>query len=149
MKTKCSVLVGVAAFLSMASPIHAQTFMGRPQLTASPMSFEASVYPITNCPATIKLSFNNRSSGGVHVIIRDEKGRKVYDEFETIAIYRRRLDLSLMPAGTYTVEVGKRDDLFIQAFTIEPPTMGRIALAGQPVPKNPDVPVDKKLIVSY
>lgn len=141
-------LVVATACLLSASAIQAQTFAGQEKLSVSPAGFEASVYPILNSPATIKVSFNNLTAGGVKVIIRDEKGHPVYEEFETVAHYRRRFDLSPMPAGTYTLELRKKNDLLTQTFSIEPPASTRIAMTSQPIRKAPETPVEKKLIVS-
>ncbi len=84
----------------------------------------------------------------VRVVIRDEKGKPVYDEYEAVTQYRRYFDFSPMPAGTYTVELSKQKDTFSQTFTIEPPTTSRITMASPPVRKTPELPVDTKLIVS-
>ena len=142
-------LLVVTACLFAASSTQAQTFMGQNQLTATPSGLEATMYPVAGRPATIRLNYNNPTAGGVWVIIRDEKGQKVYSEYEKVTQYRRRFDLSAMPAGTYTVQLKKQNDLIAQSFTIDPPTVGHITMGSQPVRKTPELPVDKKLIVSY
>ncbi|GAB4023032.1 DUF3244 domain-containing protein [Spirosoma koreense] len=154
MKTNCfsaqyrTLLVGITMLVS-ASSLHAQTFTGQDKLTTTPSGLEAVVYPVVNKPSTIRLNFDNPLPGGVRVVIRNEKGAIVYDEFETVANYRRNFDLIGMPAGTYTLELNKSNAHFSQAFTIEPPTLGRIAMGNRPERKAPKEPVDNKLIVSY
>ena len=147
--TRYSTLIAVMAFLLSTSSLRAQTYMGKEKLSGSPMSFEAIAYPITNGPAAIRVNFNNQTAGSVRVTIRDEKGNRVYEQFEKTAAYRSRLDLSLLPAGNYTLDLSKEDDHFIRTFTIEPPTAGHITMGTQPVQKPYESPVDKKLIVSH
>lgn len=147
--THYSTLIAVAACLLSASAIHAQTFTGMEKLAASPAGLQANAYPVIDAPATIRLNFDNLTPGGVWVIIRDEKGNKVYSEFETIAKYRRRLNLASMPAGNYTVELVKRNEQFAQTFTIEPPIERHITMVTQPVKKTLEAPADKKLIVRH
>ena len=142
-----TLIVATACLLS-ASSIHAQTFTGQAKLSASPVSFEAVAYPIISSPTAIRINFNNRTEGAVRVVIRDEKGKPVYEEFESIALYRRRFDFAAMPAGTYTIELSKKNDLFTQTFSIEPPTTSHITMSSQPVRKTPETALEKKLIVS-
>lgn len=142
------ILMTVTACLLAAPSSHAQTFAGQEKLTTTPASFEAIIYPVSTRPATIRVNFNNPTAGGIRVVIRDEKGREIYSEFETVAQYRQRFDLSPMPAGKYTIELKKRDDHFAQTFTIEKPTTSYITMGNQPVMKKIEPPVDKKLIVS-
>lgn len=141
-------LGALMACLLSAPSTQAQTFTGQTKLTATPASFEACVYPVTTQPSKIKVNFNNRTAGGVHVVIRDEKGKRVYDEFETVVYYRRCFDLSPMAAGTYTLELSKQNDKFVQQFTIEPPAMSHITMSGPPARTTPELPVNTKMIVS-
>ena len=143
-----SILMAVTVCLLSAPSSHAQTFTGQEKLTTTPVSFEAVVYPVVNRQATIRVNFNNPTAGGVRVVIRDEKGREIYSEFETLSRYSRRFDLSPMPAGKYTVVLSKANDRYSQTFTIEPPTTSYITMENQPVMKKIEPPVDKKLIVS-
>lgn len=147
--TQYGKLIAVTACLLSAPSVHAQTFTGMEKLAASPVGLQANAYPVIDAPATIRLNFDNLTPGGVWVIIRDEKGKKVYSEFETIAKYRRRLNLVGMPAGNYTIELVKRNEQFAQTFTIEPSTESHITMGSQPVKKTLEVPVDKKLIVRH
>ncbi|SFC68614.1 hypothetical protein [Spirosoma endophyticum] len=142
-----TLFVATVCLLS-ASSIQAQTFTGQADLSASPTSFEAVVYPVASSPTTIRINFNNRTNGAVRVVIRGENGKPVYEEFESIALYRRRFDFASMPAGTYTIELSKKNDLFTQTFSIEPPTTSHITMTSQPVRKTPETTVEKKLIVS-
>ena len=141
------LFVATACLLS-ASSIHAQTFTGQAKLSTSPTSFEAVVYPVTSNPTAIRINFNNRTSGSVRVVIRDENGKPVYQEYESIALYRRRFDFASMPPGSYTVELSKQNELFTQSFAIEPPLSSHITMTDQPVRKTLETPADKKLIVS-
>lgn len=141
----------IAILLSAAS-VQAQTFSGQPELSASPINIEAVVYPLTNRPSAIKVIFNNLTAGGVRVIIRDQTGKSIYDEFETIPRYRRVFDLSTMPAGNYSVELRKKNELFAQAFSIDTPAptavTSYISMKTQPVHKVPGTLTDKKLALS-
>ena len=143
------LLFVVATCLFSVASIRAQTFTGQNKLPEVPTGLEAVVYPVTTIPGTLNVMFNNRTPGGVHVVIRNEIGRKIYDEYETTRQYRRRFDLSSMPAGNYIVELSKRNGHFVQTFTIEPPTISYITMGNRPVEKKTELPVDKKLIVSY
>ena len=144
-----STLVVLIACLLSASALRAQTFVGHEKLTQSPSQLEATVYPLTNAPSTIKVIFNNLTGGQVRVVIRDEKGKVVYSEFESIARYRRCFDLSYLTNGRYTVELSKKNESYTRAFAVEPATtMSRIALVDEPVRKTPKQPADTKLIVS-
>lgn len=136
----------VAAFLLSASSMQAQTFTGQEKLTATPSSFEAIAYPAG--PAAIRVNFNNMTAGGVSVIIRDEKGYKVYENLERVTAYRSRLDLSSLPVGKYTLELSKKGDQFIRSFTIEPPTAGFITMTTPSAEKTAEPVVNKKLITS-
>ena len=140
----------LTAFLLSAASSQAQTFTGQPTLSASAANLEATVYPITTRPSAIKVIFNNLTPGGVRVIIRDQTGKSVYDDFETIPRYRRVFDLSTMPAGNYTVELRKKNELFAQAFTIASPAptpvTSYISMTTQPVHKTPETLADKKFI---
>ena len=144
----CSTFVGLSALLLSASALHAQTFVGREKLTESPTQLEATVYPVSNAPSTINVIFNNLTGGQVRVVIRNGKGEAVYSAFESVARYRRYLNLSNLSAGQYTVELSKRDEHYTQAFTIEPPAVSYITMGSHPAQKTPVLPVDKKLIVS-
>ena len=134
--------------LLSVQPTQAQTFTGQEKLQAAPASFEAMIYPVSTQPSKIKINFNNLTAGDVRVVIRDEKGHSIYDEYEAVAQYRRYFDFSPMEAGTYTVELSKRNDKFTQTFTIEPPTTSRITMVSPPARKTPELPVNKNLIVS-
>ena len=141
-------LGALTACLLSTSATQAQTFTGQSGLRATPASFEAMIYPVSTQPSKIKINFDNRTAGQVRVVIRDEKGNRIYDEYEAVAEYRRYFDFAPMAAGTYTVELSKKNDKFTQTFTIEPPTTSRITMASPPVRKTPELPVDTKLIVS-
>ncbi|MDB5240499.1 MAG: hypothetical protein JWP57_1124 [Spirosoma sp.] len=141
----------IAIVLSAAS-VQAQTFTGQPDLSASPTNIEAVVYPLTNRQSAIKVIFNNLTAGGVRVIIRDQTGQIVYNQYEIEPHYRRTFDLSTMPAGNYKVELRKKNELFSQAFSIDTPdpkpVTSYISMKTQPVHKTPETSADKKLIVS-
>lgn len=145
-----STLVVLITCLLSASALRAQTLAGREKLAESPQpQLEATVFPLTNAPSTIKVIFNNLTGGSVRVVIRDDKGKTVYTEFESIARYRRHFDLSGLPNGQYTVELSKKNEHYTQAFAIvEPPIASYVTLIDQPARKTPGQPVDKKLIVS-
>ena len=144
-----STLAVLITCLLSASALRAQTVVGQEKPAESPAQLEAAVYPSVNPPSTIKVVFNNLTGGSVRVVIRDDKGKTVYSEFESIARYRRHFDLSALPNGQYTVELSKKNGYYTQAFAIvEPPIASHIALIDQPARKTPEQPVDKKLIVS-
>lgn len=145
--THCALGALTACLLS-APLTQAQTYTGQDKLQAAPTSFDAVVYPLKSQPSKIRINFNNRTTGQVRVTIRDEKGNRIYDEYEAVAQYRRYFDFSPMEAGTYTIELSKKNDTFTQTFTIEPPTASRITMASPPVRKTPELPIDTKLIVS-
>ena len=144
---RSTVVVLIACLLS-ASALRAQSFAGHEKLTQSPSQLEATVYPLTNAPSTIKVIFNNLTGGQVRVVIRSDKGKVVYSEFESIARYRRCFDLSYLPEGRYTIELSKPNERFSQAFVIEPSTASYVTMSSQPVRKTPEFPVNTKLIVS-
>ncbi|GAB3639370.1 hypothetical protein [Spirosoma arcticum] len=143
-----STFVVLIALLLSASALHAQTFVGREKLTESPTQLEATVYPVGNSPSTINVIFNNLTGGQVRVVIRNEKGQAVYSAFESVARYRRYLNLSYLPQGQYTVELSKQNDRYTQTFAIEPPAMSYVTMGSRPARKAPELPIDRKLIVS-
>lgn len=129
-------------------PTHAQTFTGQEKLTESPISFQALVYPVPTRLATIRININNQSRGPVRIQISDQQGRVYYDEVEPRARYGGYVDLSLMPAGVYTVSLSKDATVYTQLFRIEPPTAGRIALLNDGPADH--LPLDaEKLTVSH
>ena len=135
--------------LLSASVTQAQTYVGQQTLTESPSHLEAAVYPLSNQRSTIKVIFNNLTGGSVRVVIRDEKKKVVYEEYETTARYRRNFNLSELPEGKYMVELSKQKEQYSQAFSIGmPATMSNIALLNPPVQNSPDKPVVGRLIVS-
>lgn len=137
-----------ACMLSAAS-VQAQTFPGATKLADAPAHLEATVYPVTNMPNTIRVNFNNPTSGQVRVVIRNQENKIFYDEFETTPKYRRRFDLSSLPEGNYTVELSKTKEHYNQAFTVEPPsTKSRIAMVNPNFQPTPDRPAATRLIVS-
>ena len=137
-----------ACVLSAAS-LQAQTFSGAMNLTDSPAHLEAAVYPVGSAPATIRLNFNNPTSGQVRIVIRNQKGEIYYEEFESMPKYRRYFNLLGLPAGNYTVELSKMKEHYSQAFVVEPTaTKSRIAMVSPSFQPTPDKPTVAKLIVS-
>lgn len=158
MKTNASFLHGsalaalTASLLLAASPTtKAQTYNGQLKLTDTPLQLETNVYPISTRPGFIKVIFNNLKKGAVQVVIRNEQGKVFYDEFESIALYRRNLDLSNLPAGDYTVELSTRTEHVVRTLAINtpPPATSYIALG---VPSKQDIPIlpkkNKRLLVN-
>lgn len=129
--------------------MQAQTFNARQGLTDTPMQLEANIYPLSNQPNSIRVNFNNRTSGGVRVMIRNEKGEIYYNEMEITALYRRSFDLSSMPMGTYTVELIKAKEHIARTFVIEPPVTSHITMLNQPDQQAPNLAAEKKVIVNY
>ena len=130
-----SVRVAFVLVLSIGpiSPAaRAQTFTGQPKLTELPgAGFQGLVYPVTTRPGEIRININNQSRGAVRVQFSDQRGQLVYDKFESIARYRQYFDLSLMPAGVYTIILSKDGATHTQTFRIEPPTAGRLVLINE------------------
>lgn len=143
-----STLAVLTTLLLSAASLQAQTFTGQANLAASPTQLEAAIYPLANQPSIVKVIFNNFTGGSVRIVVRDEKGKVYYDEYEATAKYRRRFDLSALPQGNYKIELSKRNEYFAQAFAIEPPVQSHIALLNPPVKTAPDKVTEPKLIVS-
>ncbi|UFH53638.1 hypothetical protein [Spirosoma sp. KNUC1025] len=139
----------IAASLLATVSAHAQTFMGQPKLDYVPAGLEAVIFPVTTIPGRINVIFNNPTHGPVQVVIRNEAGEKVYNQYEYVARYRRYFNLLDMPPGKYTVELSKNDVRLVQSFSIEPPTQGQITMGNLPEQKTREKPAEKKLIVSY
>jgi|GEM_PF-2556647 len=130
-----------ACLLLVSSPITmAQTYDGQLKLADAPAQLEASVYPLSNRAATIKVIFNNQTGGSVRVVIRDGQGKVHYDEYESIALYRRNFDLSQLPVGNYTVELSKRNEHVARTFTINPPATNWITMDMPSKQDTPDLP---------
>ncbi|WP_020603388.1 hypothetical protein [Spirosoma spitsbergense] len=147
MKTKCiilhrSALAALITCLLSASSLTtmAQTYNGQLKLADASDQIEANVYPLSNRPATIKVIFNNRTSGAVRVVIRDGKGKIHYDAYESIALYRRNFDLSGLPVGDYTVELSKRNEKVARIFAINPPATNWITMEMPAKQDTPDQP---------
>ncbi|WP_080057793.1 T9SS type A sorting domain-containing protein [Spirosoma aerolatum] len=134
-------------FLLSAQALHAQTFNGQPALLDSPTQLQAVIYPVNNEPSTIRVNVNNPKGGSVRVVIRDEKGKVYYDEFESDGRFRRAFDLSSVPAGIYTVELSKNRERLLRTFMIEPPVASHITLIDKSDQQIPVSSVSKKLIV--
>jgi hypothetical protein len=143
-----SALAVLTTFLLSTASLYAQTFAGQAKLADTPAKLEAAIYPLAQQPSTIKVIFNNLTGGSVRIVVRDEKGKVFYDEYEATARYRRRFDLSALPQGNYKVELSKRDEYFAQSFVVEPPVQSHIALVNPPVKTAPDKVTEPKLIVS-
>lgn len=153
MKTNCSfsarsALAALTTCLLLgSSPAStAQTYSGQLKLADAPAQLEAAVYPLSSRPATIRVNFNNRTGGAVRLTIRDEQGKVWYEEMESIALYRRNFDLSGMPVGKYTVEIGKKNEHLTRTFAINPPAMSWITInaPSEPTP-NGLAPIGKRL----
>ena len=144
MKTKCffshrSALAALLICLLSAPSLTtlAQTYKGQLMLTDAPTQLEANVFPVSNRFATIKVIFNNPTGGEVRLIIRDGKGNVHYDDYSSIAMYRRNFDLSQLPVGAYTVELTKQEKHFARTFAINPPATNWITMD---TPSSPDIP---------
>lgn len=159
MKTNASFLQGSAlvafttCLLLAASPTtKAQTYDGQLKLTDAPTQLETNVYPLSGRPGVIKVIFNNRTGGTVRVVIRDTQGKVHYDESESIALYRRNLDLSNLPTGNYAVELSTRNEHIVRSLAINQPApvTNWIAMG---VPSKQDIPdlpkkKNKRLLVN-
>ena len=132
----------------ISPPARAQTFTGQTRLTESPApGFQVLVYPCLTKSSTIRININNQSGGPVRVQISDQQGQLVYDEVESLRLYRRYVDLSSLPVGDYTLSLSKPQGVYSQTFRIEPPTAGRIVLLNDsPATESPK---SEKLIASH
>ena len=146
MKTNVSFLHGSAlaalttCLLLASSPTtEAQTYSDQSKRTDAPSQLETNVYPLSSRPGFIKVIFNNLKKGAVQVLIRNEQGKVFYDESESVALYRRNLDLSELPAGNYTVEFSTRTEHVVRPLAINtpPPATSYIAMG---VPSKQDIP---------
>lgn len=54
---------------------------------------------------SLKVAYQNGSPDGVNIVLRDEKGNVVYDKLSANEQYSRKLNLSKLRKGTYTVSV--------------------------------------------
>ncbi|WP_018621043.1 DUF3244 domain-containing protein [Spirosoma luteum] len=134
----CALAALTTCLLLGSSPTStAQTYSGQLKLTEAPTQLEAVVYPLSSRPATIRVNFNNPTGGAVQLTIRDEQGKVWYEESESIALYRRNFDLSGMPIGKYTVELGKKNEHLVRTFAINPPAMSWITIN---TPSEQDIP---------
>ena len=107
----------------------AQTFAGENQLTESPVSLPALIYPTKN-PQTVRVNVFNRGGGPLTIIIRDSEGNTKYTETAFTRKYIGRFDLSPLGAGTYTFDLSNREgQSFTRTFRIETPAPRVIALS--------------------
>ena len=129
-RTAFLLLLGIG----LISPtVHAQTFTSQAKLTESPPTgFRALVYAVVNRPGMIKVIFDNQLPGSVLIKISDQQGKVYYNEFELSVRYRQYFNLSLVPAGIYTVSLSKPYAVYTQTFRIEPPTPGRVIAVSEP-----------------
>ena len=121
----------IFGFVATAS-VQAQTVQSQSGQNESNELFSAVMYPMNDSSPGIKVNFNNLSKGSVRVVLRNQQGKALYDEYEPTARYRRRFDLSAAPAGEYTIELSKRDKQYTQTFVIDAPVGRRIALKTEP-----------------
>ena len=135
--------------VALATPGLAQTVAGDSTMTASPKEFKAIIFSLPSNPSVIKVNFDNPTSGSVRVVIRHENGNTVYNEFEQRAAYRGRFDVSGLPAGNYTVELRKKNEQYVQTFTIERPSRDRISMGSLHYRESPDRPGRTKLIATH
>ena len=54
---------------------------------------------------SLKIAYQNGDTDGVNIVLRDEKGNIVYDEYSTNEQYSRKFNLSKLSKGTYIVSV--------------------------------------------
>ena len=110
-------LVGL---LALASPSlsSAQTFTGRHFLVETPTSFHAIIH--ARCPERSHHRFDleNYSAETVHIQVLNQAQQRVYDDYVKQSGYHARLDVSALPAGTYTVDLRSRTARQTQQFLI-------------------------------
>ncbi|GAB4024884.1 hypothetical protein [Spirosoma gilvum] len=138
-------LAVLSVCLFSALSLQAQTFDGGAKLVNSP-HLEAAIYPVSSYPSAIKVVYNNRTGGSVRVVIKNDKGRIFYDEFEKTPLYRRRFDLSELPQGNYIVELSKQEEHFAQSLSIESPFRTNIAMMDVPIQNIVDRSTETKMV---
>lgn len=69
--------------------------------------------------ASLRLAYQNGDIDGVSIVLRDEKGNIVYDELSTSTQYSRKLNLSKLDKGTYTVSVTSGKKTIEQVYHIQ------------------------------
>ncbi|WP_020606546.1 hypothetical protein [Spirosoma spitsbergense] len=139
--------VTLAACLFLVSPTQAQTFNRARQLTEVPKIFEALIYPVANRPQTIRINFDNPIGKAVRVMIRNESGNLVYDEYKNVVASREYYDLSPLPVGNYTVDLTTTGSHVVKPFTIEASQAGAISMDNQTERVISEVPTRKQLVV--
>jgi hypothetical protein len=119
-------------FLLTAPTLYAQTFTGRDYLAESPVNFRAFVYPAQHKPV-INIRIENRSAHAVRIQFKNEAQQTIYDDYVAKQKFAGRFNVSALPYGTYTVELGNRTARYRQVFRIEPSGAERIVMVIQPI----------------
>ncbi|MBC8112030.1 MAG: hypothetical protein H7Y04_13295 [Verrucomicrobia bacterium] len=82
-------------------------------------TMQAAVFPSVNALVFHALVDNNENSD-LYIIIRNERGNKVYEECQPkTAKYRRKYNLSSLADGNYTFEINNGTDTYTKSFRIE------------------------------
>jgi hypothetical protein len=142
-------LTGYALFglLGLASPsLSAQTFTGRKFLVETPASFRAIIHPGDRDEA-ITIHLENYSAGAVRIQVLNQAQQPVYDDYVTRPGYLARLDVSALPAGTYTVSLRSRTARQTQQFLINRSASRHVVIAAPPT-KTDSLFANKFLLIS-
>jgi len=67
---------------------------------------------------SLKVAYQNGSSDGVNIVLRDEKGNVVYDELSANEQYSRKFNLSKLSKGTYIISVTSGAKTVEQAYNV-------------------------------
>jgi flagellar hook assembly protein FlgD len=67
----------------------------------------------------LKVAYQNADSDGVNIVLRDEKGNVVYDEYSANEQYSRKFNLSKLSRGTYTMSVSSGAKTIEQTYKVQ------------------------------
>lgn len=68
---------------------------------------------------SLKLAYQNADTDGVNIVLRDEKGNVVYDEYSANEQYSRKFNLSKLNRGTYTMSVTSGKKTVEQTYSVQ------------------------------
>ncbi len=68
---------------------------------------------------SLKIAYQNGSSEGVNIVLRDEKGNVMYEELSANEQYSRKFNLSRLNKGTYTMSITSGKQTVEQVYNVQ------------------------------
>lgn len=109
----------------------------------SPAGLRTRISPVASA-TKLKVCYENDGYGPVRILIRNERGTLVYDEYEISRKYAALYDLTALPSGLYSIELRTRTVRQTKQLRIAAPVRNRIVLFDteetKPAVQPPDQP---------